>query len=664
MSGTLVIGVGNAWRGDDGAGPGRRARGSRERSRAVRVHEGEPIGLLEAWAGADEVIVVDAVASGAPPGTVHRLDAARRAAARAALARGSTHAFGLAETIELARALGRLPAAARRLRHRGRALRRRRGAEPAGRSGRRAGAAGAARTAREARSRTGGKPPMPARPRRRNVGAMEAIAPIGSYLTPSFEHARVADAMRPRVLTCDPQTTMVTVAQRMASEHVHAIVVLRETVDAEGAIGRRPWGILTDRDVLRCAAVIDERTADDVALGGVLLVHPDDRSTTSPSACSTSTRATRSSSSRAPTARSACCRRSTSPASSAGAAADPAPPLVLAGPDEVAQTAAELIANRLRARPRLRMLLPTGRTPLGVYAALRAHAGLPSGERDGLPARRVPRARPGRRAQLRRLPAARAARHRPRRVPRARRRGGRSRRRVRAPPAASRRGADRPRGARPRPRRPRRVRRARLAPGRAARASSLCIRGRAPTRPRSSAASSTSRPTRSPSACARCSPRASCCVLVTGEGKAEALRSMLLAPPGSDFPASLLRAHPRLTLICDAPAASALRDVADGDHVCVVLGHRDPGISHEHRISRESLGRVQRAEWVAQRRPTRAAVLTGYTSTGGLSEAEQMRAAWRLAGRAAAARGRRAQHRRQRRAARCRSCSRSAASAR
>jgi hypothetical protein len=36
---------------------------------------------------------------------------------------------------------------------------------------------------------------------------------------------------------------LVTVAQRMASEHVHAIVVLRETVDAEGATDRRPWGI-------------------------------------------------------------------------------------------------------------------------------------------------------------------------------------------------------------------------------------------------------------------------------------------------------------------------------------------------------------------------------------------------------------------------------------
>jgi CBS domain-containing protein len=106
---------------------------------------------------------------------------------------------------------------------------------------------------------------------------MESLVLTGSYLTPSFEHARVGDAMRPRVLTCDPQTTMVTVAQRMASEHVHAIVVLRERVDPDGSIGRRPWGILTDRDVLHCANDIEDRTADDVASSGVLLVRPDDR---------------------------------------------------------------------------------------------------------------------------------------------------------------------------------------------------------------------------------------------------------------------------------------------------------------------------------------------------------------------------------------------------
>ena len=118
---------------------------------------------------------------------------------------------------------------------------------------------------------------MPAPAATPSLITMESIALNGSYLTPSFEHARVADAMRPRVLTCDPQTTMVTVAQRMASEHVHAIVVLRETIDAKGVIGRRAWGILTDRDVLRCGAEINDRVAEDVAMGGVLTVHPDDR---------------------------------------------------------------------------------------------------------------------------------------------------------------------------------------------------------------------------------------------------------------------------------------------------------------------------------------------------------------------------------------------------
>ena len=74
----------------------------------MRAYEGEPVGLIEEWTGADAVIVVDAVSSGAPPGTIHRLDPLAEPIP-AALSQGSTHAFGLAETIELARALDRLP---------------------------------------------------------------------------------------------------------------------------------------------------------------------------------------------------------------------------------------------------------------------------------------------------------------------------------------------------------------------------------------------------------------------------------------------------------------------------------------------------------------------------------------------------------------------------
>jgi hydrogenase maturation protease len=107
----IVIGVGNAWRGDDAAGlaVARRLRVLAPPGVDVREHEGEASGLVEAWAGADSVVVVDASASGAAAGTVRRFDAAAAPLPASAL-RSSTHAFGVPEAIELARALGRLPA--------------------------------------------------------------------------------------------------------------------------------------------------------------------------------------------------------------------------------------------------------------------------------------------------------------------------------------------------------------------------------------------------------------------------------------------------------------------------------------------------------------------------------------------------------------------------
>ena len=88
-----------AWRGDDAAGleVARRAGGVE--------HEGDATRLLDAWAGADDVVVVDAAASGAPPGTLRWFDASA-APLPAAQLRSSTHAFGVADAIELARALG------------------------------------------------------------------------------------------------------------------------------------------------------------------------------------------------------------------------------------------------------------------------------------------------------------------------------------------------------------------------------------------------------------------------------------------------------------------------------------------------------------------------------------------------------------------------------
>ena len=118
---------------------------------------------------------------------------------------------------------------------------------------------------------------MPDARRACSVAPMEFTDPPGSYLTPSFEHARVADAMRPRVLTCGPGTPLVSVAQRMAGEHVHAIVVVRETSEPDGGNASRPWAVVTDHDVLRSAAFILDRTAGDVATGEVLVARPDER---------------------------------------------------------------------------------------------------------------------------------------------------------------------------------------------------------------------------------------------------------------------------------------------------------------------------------------------------------------------------------------------------
>ena len=74
----------------------------------VVEHEGEPIELVEMIGATPELWIVDAVCSGAQAGSLHRLDAA---AGRlpATLFGVSTHRIGLADALELARALGRLP---------------------------------------------------------------------------------------------------------------------------------------------------------------------------------------------------------------------------------------------------------------------------------------------------------------------------------------------------------------------------------------------------------------------------------------------------------------------------------------------------------------------------------------------------------------------------
>jgi hydrogenase maturation protease len=106
----LFIGIGNPLRGDDVAGL-LAARALRARGLdgvEVRELEGEPVDLIESWQGAAQVLLADAVTAGGEAGRVHRVEVGEQPLP-AVLAGASTHTLGLAEALELARALERLP---------------------------------------------------------------------------------------------------------------------------------------------------------------------------------------------------------------------------------------------------------------------------------------------------------------------------------------------------------------------------------------------------------------------------------------------------------------------------------------------------------------------------------------------------------------------------
>ena len=106
-----IIGVGNPFRSDDGAGIAvvRQLCEQGPLGLALLEESGEGTALLEAWKGARAAIVVDASDSGAPPGTVSRFDASSADIPRQVF-HCSSHAFGVSEAVHLARVLNQLPA--------------------------------------------------------------------------------------------------------------------------------------------------------------------------------------------------------------------------------------------------------------------------------------------------------------------------------------------------------------------------------------------------------------------------------------------------------------------------------------------------------------------------------------------------------------------------
>lgn len=106
----LIAAIGNPDRGDDGIGSAIAREFRRRAPAGVRVLEcsGDVLNLIDELAGCDAAILIDASEPAGDPGCIRRLDL-MDSTLPADFAQNSTHAFGLAETVELARALGQLP---------------------------------------------------------------------------------------------------------------------------------------------------------------------------------------------------------------------------------------------------------------------------------------------------------------------------------------------------------------------------------------------------------------------------------------------------------------------------------------------------------------------------------------------------------------------------
>ena len=120
----VVIALGNRFRGDDGIGPIIAER-LKENAAQLKKDVADGLGgevdgctivegkddamaLVSAWENAALAVVIDAAVSGAAPGTIRRLEAGAQPLSKD-VARCSSHGLGLAEAVELGKALGRRP---------------------------------------------------------------------------------------------------------------------------------------------------------------------------------------------------------------------------------------------------------------------------------------------------------------------------------------------------------------------------------------------------------------------------------------------------------------------------------------------------------------------------------------------------------------------------
>lgn len=94
----------------------------------------------------------------------------------------------------------------------------------------------------------------------------------GSYLMPSLEHATVADAMHPGIISCEPDAPLTAVARMMATHHVHSVAVVGVShEDPECGV----WAVISDLDLLEAGIRgSEEKTARSVSSRPMITVEP------------------------------------------------------------------------------------------------------------------------------------------------------------------------------------------------------------------------------------------------------------------------------------------------------------------------------------------------------------------------------------------------------
>ena len=93
-------------------------------------------------------------------------------------------------------------------------------------------------------------------------------------LAPSLDEAGVGGFMHPTITTCTSSTPLTEVAELMATQQIHCVVVLEET--RRGRDGEPGWGIVSDLDLVAAAAAVEDGTAGEIAASPLVTVDRDE----------------------------------------------------------------------------------------------------------------------------------------------------------------------------------------------------------------------------------------------------------------------------------------------------------------------------------------------------------------------------------------------------